>query len=214
MSVDQLAVSTEYFDVLGIDVVSGRGFTQAENTAQASVVIVSETIARRLWPNGDSVGQVVRLEAPRSASPGAPSLSSAEAHGAKVEPSRTLTVVGVVRDPGRDSGMSYLDTFRGVYLPTDPETSGTWLFLRVRGNPELARQALLERLTSIDPSLGNIITLRTMAGMQTYMLQIAFWVTVVYVASVLVIITACLLATSVPALRAARLDPIATLRQD
>jgi ABC-type antimicrobial peptide transport system permease subunit len=35
-----------------------------------------------------------------------------------------------------------------------------------------------------------------------------------YVASALVIITACLLATSVPALRAARLDPIATLRQD
>jgi ABC-type antimicrobial peptide transport system permease subunit len=35
-----------------------------------------------------------------------------------------------------------------------------------------------------------------------------------YVASVLVIVTACLLATSVPALRAASLDPIATLRQD
>ena len=35
-----------------------------------------------------------------------------------------------------------------------------------------------------------------------------------YTASVLVIVAACLLAASVPAMRAARLDPITTLRQD
>ena len=96
-------MSSEYFDVLGIDVVSGRNFTRAERTADAGVAIVSETIARQLWPNGDGVGQLVRLEAPQSASPGGASLS-AEARSAKVEPSRTLTVVGIVRDPRRDSG--------------------------------------------------------------------------------------------------------------
>jgi ABC-type antimicrobial peptide transport system permease subunit len=37
---------------------------------------------------------------------------------------------------------------------------------------------------------------------------------VAYALSVLVVVTACVLAASVPALRAARLDPIATLRQD
>jgi ABC-type antimicrobial peptide transport system permease subunit len=35
-----------------------------------------------------------------------------------------------------------------------------------------------------------------------------------YAASVLCIIAACLLAASIPALRAARIDPIATLRED
>jgi ABC-type antimicrobial peptide transport system permease subunit len=35
-----------------------------------------------------------------------------------------------------------------------------------------------------------------------------------YAASLLVIVTACVLAASVPALRAARVDPIATLRND
>jgi len=35
-----------------------------------------------------------------------------------------------------------------------------------------------------------------------------------YVASLLVIVTSCLLAVSVPALRAAGIDPIATLRTD
>jgi predicted permease len=287
LQVGQLAVSSEYFDVLGLEVVSGRGFTPAERTAEAGVVIVSETIALQLWPNGNGVGQLVRFDA-------------------AVKPSRTLTVVGVVRDPGRDGGASYLDTFRGVYLPTGPESPGTWLMLRVRGNPEQARQTLLERLTSIDPALSNIITLQTIAGMQTYILQILFWLAVVlgglalvltvsglfsvlsyvveqqakeigvrmalgattrdvlglvlsqslrpvgvglvaggglaaavaivltaipddaseirawvnvldpvaYGASVLVIVTACLLAVSVPGLRAARIDPIATLRKD
>ena len=37
---------------------------------------------------------------------------------------------------------------------------------------------------------------------------------VAYAASLLVIVTACVLAASVPALRAARIDPIATLRKD
>ena len=35
-----------------------------------------------------------------------------------------------------------------------------------------------------------------------------------YAASLLVIVTSCLLAVSLPALRAARIDPIATLRKD
>ena len=35
-----------------------------------------------------------------------------------------------------------------------------------------------------------------------------------YAASVLVIVTSCLLAASIPALRAARIDPIAMLRQE
>jgi ABC-type antimicrobial peptide transport system permease subunit len=37
---------------------------------------------------------------------------------------------------------------------------------------------------------------------------------VAYAPSLLVIVISCVLAVSVPALRAARLDPIATLRQD
>ena len=296
------AVSSEYFALLGIDVVSGRGFTPAERTADAGVVVVSESIARQLWPNGAGAGQLVRLDVPQPASPGAPSASSADARSAKVEPSRTFTVVGVVRDPGRASGSS-LDAFR-VYLPTSVENPEPWL-LRVRGNPEQARQALVERLTAIDPTLMNIISLQSLARLQTYPLQIGFWVSVVlgglalvltvsgvfsvlsyvveqqakeigvrmalgaatknvvrlilwqsvrpvgiglaaggglaaavaivlmttpiaaeigdsvdvldpgaYAASLLVIVASCALAVSVPAFRAARIDPIATLRKD
>jgi hypothetical protein len=299
MSVDQMAVSSDYFTVLGLDLVSGRSFTPAERTAEAGVAVVSQSVARQLWPSGNGVGQVVRIEAPPSASPSGPSPSSAEPSSAEKNPSRSLTVIGIVRDRGRASEASNL-----VYLPTGPESPGTDLMLRVRGNPEQARLALLERLTGLDPGFG-ILTLRTTSGMQAYLLQLAFGFAVVlgglalvltvsglfsvlsylveqqakeigvrmalgaatthvvelvlsqslrpvgiglaaggglaaavaivlmatpvaseigstvnvldpvaYAASLLVIVTSCVLAVSVPALRAARIDPIATLRKD
>jgi len=292
LPVDEMAVSSEYFNVLGFDLVSGRAFTEAERTTKAGVAIVSETIARQLWPNGNGVGQVVRLEAPPSESPDVP------------PPSRTLTVVGVVRDPRSASGRTSLAKLPGVYLPTGPESPGTWPMLRVRGNPDEVRLALVGKLPGLDPGFG-VMTLRTTAEAQAYMLRIAFGLTVVlgglalvltvsglfsvlsylveqqakeigvrialgaattsvvrlvlsqslrpvamglaagaglavavaivlmstpaaselggvvdvldpvaYVASALIIATACLLAVSVPTMRAARIDPIATLRKD
>jgi len=167
-SVQQLAVSSDYFDVLGIDIVRGRGFTPAERSADTGVVVVSETIARTLWPSGDGVGQQMRVESRRPRSEGQGWLAS-----------RTMTVIGVARDPGRESGMSYLETFRGIYLPASPETPGTWLMLRIRGNPDRARTALLDRLTRIDPGISNIITLQALGSLQTYVLRIGFWLSVV-----------------------------------
>jgi len=240
---------------------------------------------------------VVRVEAPPSASPDAPSRPSAGARSTTVPLSRTMTVVGVVGDSSGSSAV-------GVYLPTGLESPDTSFYLRVRGNPEQARQALVEGLSRIDPAVF-ILTMRAMARMGTYMLQLGFWLTVVlgglalvltvsglfsvlsyvveqqakeigvrmalgattrnvaglvlsqsirpvgiglaaggglaaavaivimatpaaaeigntvnvldpvaYAAGLLVIVTSCALAVSVPALRAARIDPIATLRKD
>jgi len=294
VTVGMMPVSPGYFDLLGVDLVSGRGFTQAERTVEAGVAIVSETVSRRLWPDRNAVGQVLRLEGPPSASPSGSAMAS-----------RTLTVVGVVREAGKGFLLPDMFTFRGVYVPVGPEYAGTSLILRVRGEPESARQALVERLTRVDPGLGSITTMRAMAGMQTSVLRFAFQVTVVlgglaliltvsglfsvlsyvveqrrreigvrmalgatvrsvvglvlsqslrpvgiglaagaslaaaaaialmttpaasaiadivrvfdpvaYALSGLVVVTACALAAWVPAMRACRLDPVATLRQD
>jgi predicted permease len=159
-TVGTMQVSPGYFDVLDVDLVNGRGFTQVERTAEAGVVVVSETISRRLWPDRNAVGQVLRLEAP-------PSMS------------RTFNVVGVVRETGQGFLLPDVFTFRGIYLPVGPEHAGTSLILRVRGEPEQARQGLIRRLTGVDPGLGSIIAMRALAGMQTSVLRFAFRVTVV-----------------------------------
>ena len=66
-----------------------------------------------------------------------------------------------------------------VYVPITSRHAETTLAVRVHGDPELARSALLERLTAVDPNIEQVVTLRTIARMATYFLQIAFWLTLV-----------------------------------
>ena len=46
-------VATNYFDVLGIRVLRGRGFRETDAAASMPVVVVNEVAARRLWPGED-----------------------------------------------------------------------------------------------------------------------------------------------------------------
>src|SRR5262247_1811845 len=140
------------------------------------VAIVSESVARALWPDGRGVGESFRLEpdaglqAPRGLLRINP---NAAADNALVQ-ARMVTVVGVARDvPGlRFTGIKEA----GVFLPTGLDVENTSLVARVQGEPNLARQALLDRLTKIDPNMGTIITMRSVARTETFFLQTAFWV--------------------------------------
>jgi hypothetical protein len=115
LPVEYKFVSPEYFSVLGIDVIRGRGFTQAERSAEAGIVVVSETIARRLWPNRPALGQLVRLDASRQSGARSPGASAPQL------PSRAFTVVGVVRDVRVGRGLfEFRDA--GVYVPTGSRT--------------------------------------------------------------------------------------------
>jgi hypothetical protein len=163
-------VSPEYFELLDINIIAGRGFTDAERAATAGVTVVSQSLAQKLWPNGDAIGQVVRLEVDRSTNP-------REAGASPPPPARAYTVVGLARDV--DGAIFHAFSFSGVYLPIHLLSPGTSLMLRVRGDLEQARLALLDRLTQVDPALDHeVATVRTVAGMGAYILEIAFWVTV------------------------------------
>lgn len=74
-----LGVSPQAFDVLGIAIVAGRRFTDADGAGAEPVAIINEAAARHLWPGDDAVGKRLRLGDERS-----------------VEP--WLTVVGVVEN--------------------------------------------------------------------------------------------------------------------
>ena len=55
-------VDARYFETLGIPLVRGTAFTGADVRSRASIAIVSATMARRLWPSGDAVGQILRVD--------------------------------------------------------------------------------------------------------------------------------------------------------
>ena len=156
-AVSYALVSRDIFSVLDIGIVRGRTFTPAERTPDASVAMVSETAAQTLWPNGDPIGQVIRVDAPQS---------------------RTFTVVGIVRDV---AGFRFAPFNKAVvYASANPAMPQTTLVARVRGDPAIVRQTLLDRLTTIDPDMARSVSLaRTIAGAETYFLELAFWLTVV-----------------------------------
>jgi predicted permease len=52
-------VGPGFFDVMGIRLAAGRGFTAADRRDSEPVVVVSETIAHRLYPDGDAINHTV-----------------------------------------------------------------------------------------------------------------------------------------------------------
>jgi predicted permease len=70
-------VSPEYFSVMGIDLLRGRAFTEADKEHSADVAVISETTARKFWPHQDPVGRTFRMAG---------------------EKDRKLQVVGIARD--------------------------------------------------------------------------------------------------------------------
>ena len=88
-----------------------------------------------------------------------------------------VTVVGVSRDV---PGFRFTDVKdAGIFVPTSLDVPKTSVVARVNGDPDLARQTLLDHLTRIDPNMGMIVTMRTVARLETFFLRIAFWVSLV-----------------------------------
>jgi predicted permease len=169
------AVSGSYFDVLGILIVRGRAFMPSERDHHP-VAIVSEWVARALWPDGRGVGESFRLEpdAAFQVPGGLLRINSRAAADNGLVQARMVTVVGVTRDvPGlRFTGIKEA----GVFLPTGLDVEKTSVVVRVQGEPTLARQGLIDRLTKIDPNMGTIVTMRSVASIESFFLQSAFWV--------------------------------------
>src|SRR5262249_54081706 len=55
--VDQRAIMPDYFKVMKTPMLAGRFFTQQDGAGRPRVVIIDETLARRLWPNASPLGK-------------------------------------------------------------------------------------------------------------------------------------------------------------
>lgn len=115
------AVTTEYFEMLGIGIVAGRAFASADAEGTLPVAIVSHTLAKRLWPNRQPLGQLLRSGNDNS------------------EP--WLTVVGVAADVRR---VPQELPAAALYRPVRQKTP-TWLYLMIRARNESANVAVQVR---------------------------------------------------------------------
>ena len=131
-----LSVSPGYFAAMGIDLMAGRTFTDRDTTDASAAVMVSESLARYLWPSGDAVGR-------RLIAVGAESES--ESGNAPWQ-----TVVGVVEDA------RYRELERGrfdLYVPfTQVSMSLNHLVIRTQGDPAGLAAALRSEVQQADPN--------------------------------------------------------------
>jgi putative ABC transport system permease protein len=124
-------VTADYFAVFGINVVSGRTFTEQEIQSAAPVAIVNATAARRLWPGERAVGKQFRTGA---------------------EPAREI--IGVVADT-RDSYRSPVRP--SLFVPPGRDRPVSFdLVALVEGDPGPVAAAIRSRLRNPDARVETL----------------------------------------------------------
>ena len=118
-------VSPEYFSVVGIPIVRGRGFRPGE-THDSPGVVVTESTARRLWPDEDPLAKTLR-----------------ESSG------REYSVIGVARDAQvahlGDAHTTYL------YFPAGtPDNLRAYVLVRYAGDFPATAKAIRDVVQSLD----------------------------------------------------------------
>ena len=138
-------VTPDYFETMGVRLVRGRTFTNADRADAPLVAVVNETMEKKLWPGKSAIGGTVKL------------LS---------EERPWVTVVGVVRDV-RSRG--FLDEVPPtMYFPQAQAEraawyvpSQMWLVIRTRGEPSAIAASVRAIIREIEPSTP-IATVQTM----------------------------------------------------
>lgn len=62
VALNESAVSTGYFDAMGIPLLAGRQLDEHDATGSAPVTVVSQALADQLWPGLDPLGRRIRLD--------------------------------------------------------------------------------------------------------------------------------------------------------
>jgi putative ABC transport system permease protein len=55
-------VSADYFPVMRIPIVRGRGVSEQDTPSNAWVVVINEAMAKRYWPNQNPIGQTIKFD--------------------------------------------------------------------------------------------------------------------------------------------------------
>ena len=111
-------VAPRFFSVLGVPLLDGRDFTDEDRSGHEPVVIVSQSIAQRLAPNGDAVNRHFTWTDPVFQSLGKPI---------------ARRIVGVVADVDDENVLK--GAALTVYHPVQQMGVGGRLFVRTAGDP-------------------------------------------------------------------------------
>jgi predicted permease len=126
-------VSPGYFETLGVPLLEGRHFRDSDKDGSERVVIISQSLAKSLYPNGDALNRVLRWTDP-----------VIKFIGLSPEPRRIIGVVPDVDDENIIPAPAMT-----VYQPTDQEGWYGRLFVRTKGDPYTLVPAIARTIHNI-----------------------------------------------------------------
>jgi len=136
----------DYLPAMGIPLLRGRFFTDADKASAQLVVMVNRKLAQHYWPNQDPIGKRLRIGTPEMKTP-------------------WLVIVGEVADiklssPDQPTKEEYYlpvdqleEDFGTLASPGDLNGNGGYIVLRSTFPPEQMENALRAAVRSIDPQL-------------------------------------------------------------
>jgi putative ABC transport system permease protein len=127
--------SPDYFQTLRIPLVAGRVYADSDTAHTSPVAVVSRSLARRFWPNGDALGQRIKLDRGDS----------------NQQP--WTTIVGIVEDVRQNW---WNPTPRPtIYLPFAQNPKNSMVFLlRASSDPTSYAPSVREIVGQIDPRIA------------------------------------------------------------
>jgi predicted permease len=129
--INRLVISPNFFEVMGIPIVRGRGFTDRDGATAAKAVVINEAAVRKYFPTEDPIGQ---------------------RFGSSVETASQLEIVGVLHDVKYDSVRDA--TPPTMYVPYQQARVGGVTFeVRTAGPPAATMPAVREAARQVDPNL-------------------------------------------------------------
>jgi predicted permease len=139
------AVSTDYFEAMGIPLLRGREFTREDGPDAPSVAIVGENFAERHWPGEDPIGKRLKWGTFDSENP-------------------WIEVVGVVGHVKVNGVVN--EALPQIYLPHWQDNDlGYYVIIKTRGDPLAVSESVRQEVLALDPSqpLASVQTLTAYA---------------------------------------------------
>ena len=126
-------VTPGFFQTMGVKILRGRGFTDADRAGAPAVIVLEDSLAKKLWPDQDAIGKCMVV-------------------GVATGPCRE--VVGVSTNTRRfvstgDGALRYYVPMAQRVNPATPQA----LFVRTSGAPAAAMPAVRSALLAIDGNL-------------------------------------------------------------
>ena len=131
-------IDAEYFRTLGLPILRGRNFNEADSPAASPKIIIDERMARAMWPGEDPIGKIIYRGRAANRQPG----------------ERETEVVGVVPTLalyGIDGGPT--DYFQGYLAQSQAAFNEMTVILRTAVPPLSLERAARAAVESVDPNV-------------------------------------------------------------